>query len=420
MTIALAHATEIGQFIANMVPYKIMIDGVEEQFEKPVVNINGSTYIAVRELCEKLGVYIEWKEKEKEVVINTDEEMNPDSWTIYDENGIYNTDDSKYGYMDKTGKIKIPAQYDDAYEFSEGLAVVAERYDYEELPDADTDAFYGTYWYINSKGERVYTKEKVWLSTFKNGLAMAKVGAFGYLYYINKEFEKAFDGAFANAKPFSEGYAAVKIEGSTYPHPILPDKWSYIDMTGKRATEMEFEAAIDFGGGRAVVKNNGKWGVIDNEFNLVVDYQYDNVQIYTDSFTYGLLAVEKDGKWGYIDKDGKVIIDFKYDEAYEFQNGLASVCVDNKYGFINTKGEVVIPFRFQYAQTFFEGLAVARDNIDGHSGFGYINTKGEYVIEPNYIEAQPFKNGLARVRSERKEIRYHYINKKGERVDPHD
>ena len=74
MTIVLAHATEIGQFIANMVPYKIMIDGVEEQFEKPVVNINGSTYIAVRELCEKLGVYIERKEKEKEVVINTDEE----------------------------------------------------------------------------------------------------------------------------------------------------------------------------------------------------------------------------------------------------------------------------------------------------------------------------------------------------------
>ena len=47
MTIALANATEIGQFIANMVPYKIMINGVEEQFEKPVVNINGSTYIAV-------------------------------------------------------------------------------------------------------------------------------------------------------------------------------------------------------------------------------------------------------------------------------------------------------------------------------------------------------------------------------------
>ena len=40
MTIALANATEIGQFIANMVPYKIMIDGVEERFEKPVVNMN--------------------------------------------------------------------------------------------------------------------------------------------------------------------------------------------------------------------------------------------------------------------------------------------------------------------------------------------------------------------------------------------
>lgn len=45
--------------------------------------------------------------------------------------------------MDVTGKIQIPAQFDYAREFSEGLAVVGMRYHYEVPPDADTDAPWG-------------------------------------------------------------------------------------------------------------------------------------------------------------------------------------------------------------------------------------------------------------------------------------
>lgn len=408
MTIALANATEIGQFIANMVPYKIMIDGVEERFEKPVVNINGSTYIAVRELCEKLGLSIEWNEKGQEVMINTDKEKNPDNWIVYDEKGEYGQDDSKYGYMDVTGKIQIPAQFDYAREFSEGLAVVGMRYHYEVPPDADTDAPWGEVGYINAKGEYVFENRRT-LSDFGDGMAVLNGR-----YIINKQFEIVLEANYEEVLPFSEGYAAVGITVST-PPTWVDEKWSYIDITGKRATEKEFEEVRNFRGGHAVVKNNGKWGVLDNKFNLVVDYQYDNALVYT----YGLLAVEKEGKWGYIDGKGNVIIEFKYDVAKEFQNGLASVCVGDKYGFINTKGEVEIPFEFADAQSFFEGLSKVQEYTKGRGNFGYINTKGEYVIKPIYSKAYAFQNGLARVRSETKEIRYHYINKKGERVDPH-
>lgn len=58
--------------------------------------------------------------------------------------------------------------------------------------------------------------------------------------------------------------------------------------------------------------------------------------------TRTLFLSKKDGKYGYVDKDGKVIVDYKYDDA-ENQNiyGYSAVKKDGKWGAINSKGEVV-------------------------------------------------------------------------------
>ena len=49
----------------------------------------------------------------------------------------------------------------------------------------------------------------------------------------------------------------------------------------------------------------------------------------------------KDDKWGYIDKNGNVVIDFIYDDANSFSEELASVEKDGKYGYIDKEGNVV-------------------------------------------------------------------------------
>ena len=52
----------------------------------------------------------------------------------------------------------------------------------------------------------------------------------------------------------------------------------------------------------------------------------------------------KNGKYGYINKKGEVVIDFQYDDndVFEFSEGLALVKKDEKYQFINKIGETVI------------------------------------------------------------------------------
>lgn len=49
--------------------------------------------------------------------------------------------------------------------------------------------------------------------------------------------------------------------------------------------------------------------------------QYDDAGLFID----GLAPVKKDGKWGFIDKNGNVAIDFQYDYAWRFNEGYAMV-----------------------------------------------------------------------------------------------
>ena len=58
---------------------------------------------------------------------------------------------------------------------------------------------------------------------------------------------------------------------------------------------------------------NQKWGYVDKNNNVVLDYNYDYA---TELNSYGFAAINKDGKWGSIDKNGKIIVN----PIYEFEN----------------------------------------------------------------------------------------------------
>ena len=57
-------------------------------------------------------------------------------------------------------------------------------------------------------------------------------------------------------------------------------------------------------------KENGKWGFVGLDGNVVVDYQYDDV---TEFNEYGYAGIKKDEKWGVVDKNGNVVVDPIYE-----------------------------------------------------------------------------------------------------------
>ncbi|MBP3707260.1 MAG: WG repeat-containing protein [Clostridia bacterium] len=59
-----------------------------------------------------------------------------------------------------------------------------------------------------------------------------------------------------------------------------------------------------------VAKNDGKYGLVNKDGTLVVQYQYEDI---TEQNAYGYVGVKKDGKWGIIDQHGNVVVEPKYE-----------------------------------------------------------------------------------------------------------
>ena len=59
-----------------------------------------------------------------------------------------------------------------------------------------------------------------------------------------------------------------------------------------------------------VAKNDGKYGLVNRDGTLVVQYQFEDI---TEQNEYGYVAVKKDGKWGVIDQYGNNVVETKYD-----------------------------------------------------------------------------------------------------------
>ena len=85
----------------------------------------------------------------------------------------------KYGYINKSGELIIPLQYDDANDFSEGLAWVKK----------------GDLWGANNTQGKViidfkYNSERAWLLKYTNGFCCVEQD--GKKFYIDREGNFAF------------------------------------------------------------------------------------------------------------------------------------------------------------------------------------------------------------------------------------
>jgi hypothetical protein len=97
------------------------------------------------------------------------------------------TVDNKFGFFDTTGKIVIRPQFDWAFPFSEGLAVICTGCKKTPASDEHYTVKGGKWGYINKEGKAVIPPRFDDAGTFENGRARAKVN--GKWMYIDKKGE---------------------------------------------------------------------------------------------------------------------------------------------------------------------------------------------------------------------------------------
>lgn len=112
----------------------------------------------------------------------------------------------------------------------------------------------------------------------------------------------------------------------------------FADEKGVLLFGKQFEYVKIFSEGFAAVKLNGKYGFINTKGEVVVPCAYEGAWI----FSEGLAAVKLNGKWGYINTKGEVVIPCVYESARPFSKGFAKVKLNGKRGVINKEGKWII------------------------------------------------------------------------------
>jgi hypothetical protein len=183
----------------------------------------------------------------------------------------------------------IPTRYGFATNFKDGLALTSEGY-------------------IDKTGKIVIGKKHGALS-FSEGLAIIKP-VNGKVGYMNKAGEIVIEQKFFDGKDFSEGLAAIQVRKKHFKDSFdylmefqvfgeIPyrEVWGYIDKKAKVVIEPIFDWADEFSEGLAAVWVEGKMGYIDKNGKLAIQpiFEKGDYTTMNSDYSYALRPSFSDG-----------------------------------------------------------------------------------------------------------------------------
>lgn len=184
----------------------------------------------------------------------------------------------KYGVINKEGDILIENKYN----------YIQYLYDNYFIVGGET----GKSGIINEKGEEILPiKYEVIQKLDKNDIVQAMIGNVLELY--SKDMK--------NIVSMENGKLEINDE---YIKVYSSNQTTYVSNDGTLKTNFEI-----FDNNIFASEREGKWGFVDKDNNVVVDYQYDKV---TEVNELGFAGIKKYGKWGVIDGKANIILEPTY------------------------------------------------------------------------------------------------------------
>jgi hypothetical protein len=301
-------------------------------------------------------------------------------------------ENSRWGYMDASGKIVVAPAYDYAWDFSDSLGRFKEKGKYGFVNLQGEVVIPASFAYaddFNSSFTRVNTSDTIVHDVLYQGYGLESNWAF-----INKK-GVVFNQTFAMAEPVKNNMASVR-DVVDYSAP-----YTYVTVSNGELIHSDrmTEAIFSFNGhdlAPGADSETGKIGMIDKTEQWIILPAFDQIE----AMSEGLAPAKKDNLYGYIDAKGNWIYQqvvsmndyFSLSSDFKpFSNGLAAVrLTKDSYGYIGKEGKPAVKQHFKSATTFTpEGYAI----VSTEAGTGLIDTKGNFVIKP-HLDIQSVEKGI--------------------------
>lgn len=280
-------------------------------------NGKGKSYIYNKETGKKIQTGLDWIARPED----------GDSLVVFAKDG-------KRGFLSRrSGNITIPAKFDAAWCFNDGVAGVCEG-----------DSVY----FIDHSGKSI------------NARKFKRANGHNYTYHGNY---------FVNQ---------------------VGDKLGLVDRMGQDATPAIYEDIIAMANNMWAMKYNGKMGAINDKGVIIVPNEYKGVEIYPEG---GIVVMADNNSKKRLDYEGNVTDDFVYDYTYTMEYysdeldkegnlikkpaNLWYYSCNGHYGLIDKNGKPVTPPLYSNIEAFTADLFECQ--IDSGSERILLNAKGQKV-----------------------------------------
>ena len=308
-----------------------------------------------------------------------------------------------YGYVKRDG-ARIRPQWLDACDFSEGLAAVRQG---------------GKWGFIDESGALVIPCQWDYVGSFSNGRALVFNGS---LKSMNYPDEGSYGFIDAQGKLICDGweYAGDYADGCA--RVMLDGKYGYIDLDGAYVSQPQWDFASDFSSGFGMVftgrlnkygsPQEGLYGYVSADGRVIEPRWAEAVP-----FHEGLAPVRENYRWGYIDGSGETVIACKWDYAYYFSSGIGVTFngnlsdsrrpEDGVFYMLDREGNITGMIPGSEKPDFLNGLA----SMKSDGGWGAIDSTGSIVIKHQWDNKLYFdENGYALAS---REGQWHILDKSG-------
>ena len=190
------------------------------------------------------------------------------------ENGVIYKVDNKYGVMNLSGEDVVEASYDELKEGKTGILIAkkGDKCGIIDLQGNEKVEFKYNGITYNEKADLYITEDESYNNEVLDSNYSVKLT--GIVTDLNDE----------------KGYIEIR----------QSDEYKYYNFK----FEEEKEAEIFTGNTLFVSKKDGKYGFVDKDGKVIVDYIYDDVGMQN---SFGFAAIKKDGKWGAVDRNGNIV-----------------------------------------------------------------------------------------------------------------
>ena len=217
------------------------------------------------------------------------------------------------------------------------------------------------------------------------------IGIFAFVRFFNMDNSKNYQLEQISEKDYK--YFALYKEG----------KYGVIDEKGNEIVENTYSNIIIPNPTKSVficIKEDGTNEVL-NEKSEKIFTEYKKIEAIETNpiltnvpYEKSVLKYEKEGKYGLLDYAGNIITDAIYEEisSVKFKEGEIFAKKDGKYGVINNKGTILIPFDYDdiegdkyYRNKSYKdsGYIIKKTTSNGYR-YGYIDSKWKKIVDTEY------------------------------------